>query len=96
MCNDLNGCISNLLVDYNDYYDSLTWNSNYLRSNTRDITQNNIDSRYHYIQSGEIRDIDNPISRPKGSNNHYYFCQKDSFNTTYGISNLRPIIEFRE
>ena len=94
MCSDLNGCISNLLVDYNGYYDSLTWNSNYLRSNTRDITQNNIDSRYYYLHLGYINDITVHLSMPESFSSR--FCQKDSFGTTFGDSKLRPIIEFRE
>lgn len=52
MCNDLNGCISNLLVTYGGYYDSLTWNSSYPRYNKKDITQyNNIDKN-GFIHSG--------------------------------------------
>lgn len=94
LCNDLNGCISNLIVDYGGYYYSLTWNSDYPANKTRDITQNNIDSRYYCLVSAVRGEITDALSRPVYYNAH--FCQKNLFNNDFGYNNLRPIIEFRE
>ena len=88
LCSDLNGCISNLLVE-NDHYSS-TWHSDYPNNKNRDITQTNIDSRYYCLMSSHKSDTDYDLS----TRNHFY--QKNIFDNHYGICQLRPIIEFRE
>ena len=90
---DLNGSISNLLAN-NGYSYSLTWNSDYPKNNPRDMTQNNVDSRYYCLHGNNKEIISLYLSNP---NYHYeHFSQKNLFTTSYGICSLRPIIEFRE
>lgn len=86
----MNGCISNLIVDYEGYYDSLTWNSSYTPNGTYDMTQNNIDSRFIYLHLGKRKEIEDDLSHPD------WYLQKNIFNYGYGGGKLRPIIEFRE
>lgn len=89
---DLNGCISNLLVN-NGYYHSLAWNADYPGS-ARDITQTNIGLLYYCLHKDNKDEISGHLARP--TYYHEYFSQKNLFTTTYGVCSLRPIIEFRE
>ena len=61
LCSDLNGCISNLLVENNHY--SSTWHSDYPNYKFRDITQTNKDSRYYCLMSSHKSDIDYDLSK---------------------------------
>ena len=82
MRSDLNGCISNLLVNTGNY--SLTWNSDYPMGAIRDMTQNNVDVRYYHLNSTSIDDLTYDLL-------HIY-----DFSDKSGLGKLRPIIEFRE